>query len=204
MSFRLEEKLDISNDKIFLFKKWLLENNAKKIYDDRKISSIYLDNSNFDMYKLSIEGITPRKKIRLRSYGKLVTKKNFNKLEFKISSPEGKFKKSSDVENVDSILKNGLFDKNYGICKPKVIVSYMRSYFEIFGVRVTFDCNITYYKYTKNLFHSSFIKDNNFISEIKSDNIKYIDYIAKKFPFKTSRFSKYCRAIDHLFVLQMP
>jgi len=204
MSFRLEEKLNISNKNKILFKKWLLENNAEKIYNDRIVSSIYLDTSNFDLYKSSIEGITPKKIIRLRGYDEYTRIKKLNKLELKISSSEGKFKKTSDIKNTNSILKFGLFDKDYGICKPKVIVSFTRSYFKVFEVRVTFDCNIKYIKYTNNVINSSFVKDKSFIAEIKTNNIEYIKYIYEKFPFNKLKFSKYCRAIEHLFVLQMP
>ena len=44
MSFRVEEKFRISKNKLLLFKKWLNANNAEKIFPDRKIISIYLDN----------------------------------------------------------------------------------------------------------------------------------------------------------------
>ena len=43
MSFRIEEKLNIDNNNLFIFKKWLNVNKAKKIYDDRIVSSIYFD-----------------------------------------------------------------------------------------------------------------------------------------------------------------
>ena len=68
MSFRNEEKLHLSKSKIFLFKDFLYKKKAKKIFDTRKINSIYFDNKNFDMYNHSIEGLVPRKKIRLRYY----------------------------------------------------------------------------------------------------------------------------------------
>ena len=92
MSFRLEEKLNIDNNNLFIFKKWLYANNAKKIYDGRIISSIYFDNIRMDSYKDSNEGITPRKKIRLRSYNNNFDYKNKGQLEIKISSAEGRYK----------------------------------------------------------------------------------------------------------------
>ena len=70
MSFRREEKLKISSSKIFHLKKWIIENEGKKIYPARKINSIYFDNLNYSMYNQSIEGVVPRKKIRLRMYDK--------------------------------------------------------------------------------------------------------------------------------------
>ena len=44
MSFRVEEKYNISQNKIFNLKKWLFKNKIYKIFPDRKISSLYLDN----------------------------------------------------------------------------------------------------------------------------------------------------------------
>ena len=67
MSFRLEEKISYKNFNLFEFKKWLFENNAIKLYPPRIINSVYFDN-NFKMYEDSVEGIVPRKKIRVRTY----------------------------------------------------------------------------------------------------------------------------------------
>ena len=55
MSFRVEEKFRISKNKLLLFKKWLNANNAEKIFPDRKIISIYLDN---EEKKLELELMT--------------------------------------------------------------------------------------------------------------------------------------------------
>ena len=44
-------------------------NKVFKLYDDRLINSIYFDNDKFEIYNDSVEGISPRKKIRLRFYG---------------------------------------------------------------------------------------------------------------------------------------
>ena len=196
MSFRLEEKLNIDNNNLFIFKKWLYTNNAKKIYDGRIISSIYFDNIRMDSYKDSNEGITPRKKIRLRSYNNNFDYKNKGgQLEIKISSTEGRYKSIINKNNIDSILKLGLFDKDYGTCKPKVIVSYYRSYFNVLNMRLTLGEKINYQKYGRNLTR---LQDNSFIAEIKSDNIKNLNYIYDKFNFTRIKFSKYCRAIERL------
>ena len=44
MSFRIEEKLNIDNNNLFFFKKWLNMNKAKKLYNGRIVTSIYFDN----------------------------------------------------------------------------------------------------------------------------------------------------------------
>ena len=66
MSFRIEEKLYLSPDNLIEFKDFIFKN-SKKLFNSRKIKSLYFDNLNLDMYNDSIEGIVPRK-IRIRNY----------------------------------------------------------------------------------------------------------------------------------------
>ena len=73
----------------YLYKK------SKKIFKNRKISSIYFDNKNFDMYNHSIEGLV-QEKIRLRYYNE--DKKEFQ-YEIKINSAEGRYKISKKTIN---------------------------------------------------------------------------------------------------------
>ena len=61
-----------------------------------KSYNLYFENSNDEMYKDSIEGILPRKKIRVRNYPE---SKNLSfYLEMKISSVEGRYKTSKVIE----------------------------------------------------------------------------------------------------------
>ncbi len=195
MSFRIEEKLNIDKNNLFLFKKWLNINKAKKMYCGRIVTSIYFDNTRMDIYHDSNEGVVPRKKIRFRTYDNDIDHINNGQLELKISSAEGRFKSTIKNKKINSILKFGLFDKDYGTCKPKVVVSYSRSYIKIINVRVTLDENINYRKYRSNL---TATKDESFIAEIKSEDVNNLNYISDKFNFTRIRFSKYCRAIEKL------
>jgi SPX domain protein involved in polyphosphate accumulation len=68
MSFRIEEKLYIKYEHLIDFKQFLIKRLAKQLYQPRLIKSLYFDNLNFDMYNDSIEGVVPRKKIRIREY----------------------------------------------------------------------------------------------------------------------------------------
>ena len=56
----------IKKENLSLFKDFLLKKSAKKIYQPRVINSLYFENKNFDMFHDSIEGLTPRKKIRVK------------------------------------------------------------------------------------------------------------------------------------------
>ena len=67
MSFRKEEKLFIKSEHILDFKKFLKDRSVKGLYKPRKIKSLYFDNLSIEMYNDSIEGVVPRKKIRVKS-----------------------------------------------------------------------------------------------------------------------------------------
>ena len=190
MSFRNEEKLHLSNSKLFLFKDYLYKKNVKKIFDKRKINSIYFDNKNFDMYTHSIEGLVPRKKIRLRYYNKDINELLF---ETKISSAEGRYKISKKLIN-NNFLK-GITDFDYGMIYPVTIVTYNRSYYSLNKIRITIDENITYQKYKNQRIY----RDDNIVAEIKSSFEYPKDIIEEFFPFTRIRFSKYCNSIEKCF-----
>ena len=124
MSYRIEEKLSIDSNRIIDFKSFLANKTVKPIYQPRRIQSLYFDNQNYEMYTDSIEGLTPRKKIRVRNYPE--DKNSTLHLEFKISSVEGRFKtrKIINKENFRQIKKIGIND-NGGFIEAynKVIAS---------------------------------------------------------------------------------
>ena len=124
MSYRIEEKYFIDNYQILDFKKFLFSRSAKKIFDSRVIKSLYFDNKKNEMYKDSIEGIVPRKKIRIRNYPNEKNIKFY--LETKISSVEGRYKKRQEIDekNFHKLNEIGILDGQYGQCLPKVYVIY--------------------------------------------------------------------------------
>ena len=200
MTFRFEEKIKLDNKKIFFFKKWLKFNKAVKVYPDREIYSIYFDNKNFQTYLDSIEGVVPRKKIRLRTYDFINENINNFNLEIKKTLSFGRLKKSQKCEKTKSLLRNGLFFKDYGICYPKIIVRYVRSYFQLSNIRVTLDTKIAFKKfYFKNKL--SFKNFDLVVAEIKSSSSNHINEINNKLPFEKTRFSKYSFGVEVLFNL---
>ena len=192
MSYRIEKKLFIQKENFFEFKKRIIEKGAKKIFEDREINSLYFDNFKKEMFHDSLEGLTPRKKIRIRNYPK-----DFNKqllFETKISSVEGRFKTNKLINEkyFGVIARNGIFDSKYGICKPVLNVSYNREYFKMSDVRITLDSNISY-----ELYNSRFIKkDLRIVAELKTSIDKNLDELAEIYPFQEIRFSKYCNGIE--------
>ena len=112
MSFRKEKKYRLSVNEFFLIKKTLISKGMIKLYDTRKVNSIYFDNFSYDMFNQSEEGVVPRKKVRIRWYE---NKNNFT-LEKKISGIEGRFKTTKvlmNFTNVNDLLKTNFFDKDY-------------------------------------------------------------------------------------------
>ncbi len=196
MSFRIEEKILINKNQILEFKKIYQKKNLKKLYHSRIIRSLYFDNSNFDMYKDSIEGCLPRKKVRVRNYPKAQNKSLF--FEKKISSVEGRFKKKIEINetNFNKLVKFGYKDETYGICKPKIYVEYLRHYYFINNMRLTHDENIKYFKFKGKLIK----KDDNEIFEIKTNYEADLNKIYSLFPMNRTRFSKYCNAYDKFFI----
>ena len=66
--YRIEKKFVLGKLKNDFLKKLLLINGFNKQYPDRNISSIYLDTLNYNFAKDNINGVSRRKKIRLRWY----------------------------------------------------------------------------------------------------------------------------------------
>ncbi len=194
MSFRIEEKLYIKSENLIQFREYLDSQSAKPIHKPRLIKSLYFDNLNLDMYNDSIEGLVPRKKIRIREYPGGIDKNYY--LEIKNSSVEGRFKtrKILDKNNVNFYKKAGIFDNQYGTCLPNFYVSYEREYSIIDDVRISIDRNLVYKSFKLNNIYN----DKNCIVEIKTSIKKNLDNLVKLFPFQRIRFSKYCFAVDTL------
>ena len=196
MSFRIEEKLLINFNQIFELKKWLSDKKYYKLYPDRKIKSLYFDNLNNQMFSDSEEGITPRKKIRIRNYPNSKNQQFF--FEKKISSPDGRFKEKKILNNSEfEILKKyGYFDDYYKSCHPKLFVEYLREYYDVNICRLTIDTQINYTEFKK----LNYTKSDPYVAvEIKANIKSSLDQLLKEFPFQRVRFSKYSRGFDFLF-----
>ena len=113
MSFRKESKSTLNDGKLSILIKWIFQNNGRVLFPERIVNSVYFDNRNLNMYFESVEGVLPRKKIRLRLYKSEDYLKNFlndTNLEFKISSVEGRYKVSK--KNIHQDLKTIHYGKD--------------------------------------------------------------------------------------------
>lgn len=192
MSFRKEKKYRLSKSDFHILKSNLASIGMKPLYNKRQINSIYFDNRDMQMFYESEEGVLPRKKIRVRWYD---TSTKFSK-EIKISSIEGRFKSSQkliSINDFSSVSRIKFFDSNYGHVFPMVQISYLRTYFELDGMRITFDENISYKDLRKA--NNNSISDTELVVEVKIPESFEDDSLEKIIPYQTARFSKFCRGI---------
>ena len=196
MSFRKEEKLHIHKSQLINLLSWIYDNDGCKLYDSRVVSSTYFDNENMQMHKDSEEGCSPRKKVRIRSYSRNSHTDSNSKLEIKTSAVEGRYKTSQKQFNIKKYINKGFFDADYGICNPKVRVTYLRDYFKIHHVRMTVDRQIEYMQLNSlgKAIYKTYEPD--IVVEIKAEDFVPIEYLFNKFQFNRVRFSKYSRAIN--------
>ncbi len=192
MSFRKEKKIRVTSEEFHKFKNLLFQQGMTKLYEPRKVNSIYFDTINLDMFIDSEEGALPRKKLRVRWY-------NYEKkfmFENKLSSIEGRYKTTKLLEEISKdqdILGKQYFDSQYGKVFPSLRISYERSYFSFRSMRITFDHNITY-RSRKSAF-KNFYQDPERVIEIKIPFGCPDDYVERQIPYSTSRFSKYSRGM---------
>lgn len=190
MSFRKEKKICMSISESQLMFARLHKYGLSRLYDDRKVNSIYFDNLYHSSFSDSEEGTLPRKKIRFRWYDENNEK---IQLEVKTSSVEGRFKTSEilTLSKFNWHKSHGLLDNRYGNCHQSTLVSYERSYYVIEGLRLTFDQNISYL----NLRNGIEYKESEVVFEIKTGVDISDDFIFGILYGKDRRFSKYSRSI---------
>lgn len=195
MTFRKEHKLFIKRENLIDFRKYLISKGANKIFNKRKIQSLYFENKKKEMYNDSMEGSLPRKKIRIRYYPQT----NMDQIYFekKISGIEGRYKKRNIIKKneFERFKLRGIFDNQYGICNPLMFVTYEREYFILEDIRITIDKNILYQQFKKKIT----FKDPEIVIELKTSYKKNLDEILKLFPFQNIRFSKYCNGFKIIF-----
>ena len=84
-------------------------------------------------------------------------------------------------------------NKNYGILKPVILISYFREYYKLNNLRLTFDTKINYKNLQQNKYFTKY--DSECVMEIKTNFKTADDYIYSVINYPTSRFSKYSRGI---------
>lgn len=166
------------------------------LHPNRIINSIYFDTLDYDYYRDSEEGQTPRKKIRIRSYNK---SKDYS-LELKYTNSYHRKKiviNNFNYSNKNLLKKIKEFNINE-LVHPTLSVTYNRQYFSSSIGRITIDKNIIYQKVNNYLkISSAFIRDHKTILEVKVQKEDFDkNEIFEFFNFQESRNSKYCNGIN--------
>ena len=142
--YRYEIKFILDNAKLSDAIRWLYNNTtANKIYDNRKVNSIYFDNVDFSSVRDNLTGISERSKLRLRWYGHQENSLPF----FEVKTKNGRlgYKTSYQIKSIGNNLLNLNIDKISSKCikdlaeqdvvldehlVPALRVSYEREYYE--------------------------------------------------------------------------
>lgn len=216
--WRYERKFVVNNFTFDQVEDFILKNSFlfSEIYNKRQINNIYFDDLQFSAYHQNIEGLSERKKYRLRWYGdifgevkkpileakiknsSLGTKHRFNIINFKVE----RFFDSNAFKDI--FLKSNLQDDIFNEIStqsPALINSYERKYYlsKNKEFRITIDQNLSYFYVSPNV--KEVLTKNQqmeIIIEIKYDscNDNSLKEITNQFPFRLSRNSKYVQGFS--------
>ena len=211
---RFERKWVYSNNDHLVLVNALIRSNFFfcKQYPNRKVNSIYFDDINYSLILENLDGVSEKKKIRVRWYGeenKLINpileikrKKGFvtNKESYQINElNELKF---NDYKNLD-LIKNtvNLKSKIKTIIYPILTTNYDRQYFISNNgiVRATVDYNLKS-TYIKNLSQINIVKNfsSSCILEIKYPT-NFDKYVRQNLGEMTLRLSRNSKFINSAF-----
>jgi SPX domain protein involved in polyphosphate accumulation len=188
----------------------------REIYKVRQVNNIYFDDMHYSAYYSNIEGLSERKKYRIRWYGELLG-------EIKNPVLEAKVKKASLGTkfhfNINTFIMNRRFDPNifnniFGQSElaediyselltlaPALVNSYRRKYYLSQNglYRVTIDRDIAYYYVSPNTNHVLTKSDHEgIVVEIKyaHEDDHCVDNLTNQFPFRLGRNSKYVQGVS--------
>ena len=108
---RIEQKTEINKCNYLDLLKWIKNKRGRILYPERIICSRYFDNKDLQMYFDTVEGIVPRKKIRIRTYGSenfFSSDKKYS-FEVKMTTEQARLKRTEDETNLENLLVNGYF-----------------------------------------------------------------------------------------------
>lgn len=199
MQPRIEQKFIFSPANYRLLLEWLKINDFRQIYPDRLVTSIYFDNYSMQSYYDTVEGIVPRRKIRVRGYGtdNLFTPGTVLTFEKKQSSENSRTKQIEKIthELLVDMTSFGTVDSLYGLCRPVCSISYNREYYGLDDFRLTIDRGFTCSLFSGNEVKSCYEE---YVFELKTSSDQNLLKLANTLCFPLTRFSKYEKAINTL------
>ena len=201
--FRYELKYKINRVQYHQLKKTLSKNYFFEKHRSNVINNIYFDN-NLKSYYENIEGLSKRKKTRLRWYGETDSLIKSN-IEIKIKDgnvgTKRRFSFSKNIKSNEFNLINFNVNNILGIKEDEylhvqLINSYNREYYFSSHARITIDTNIKYFDVNS---LERFYGEKNIIVEIKfNNNNNYFLSIPNQIDLKISKYSKYVNGINYL------
>lgn len=195
MSLRIEQKLAVDATRLPEVDRFLMAVGATQLHPDREVVSLYFDTPDLRLYRDSNEGSVPRIKVRVRCYGPCRHQSEPHWLEVKTSAVEGRYKTTSPLVDL-AMLASGLDYPGHGLLRPTTVVSYVRAYYAVAGVRLTVDRDITY---RGGDYQAAFpVTDPHIAVEVKAPFGHSADDLLADFPFPRVRFSKYARSVAAL------
>lgn len=189
------------------------------IHHERFINNIYFDNLEFLSFYETQNGITPRKKIRIRWYGDLRGQINEPVLEIKRKSgivgkkyfhalPGFSFEKffsdPKTLEQIMSAISIEGFKKELTLSAPALINRYHRKYFLSADghYRLTIDSNISFFPSESiSPFFENEVFEPYSVLELKYSHAKddEANEITKHFPFRLTKSSKYVLGVFKVY-----
>ena len=218
--WRYERKFTVEDLTFDQVEDFILENNYlfKQIYSNRQVNNINFDDIHYSAYSSNIEGLSERKKYRIRWYGELLgeTKKPVLEVKVKKASLGEKFH-----FNINTFEMKRLFDPNIfkdifkvsdvpdniyselSTLAPTLVNSYSRKYYLSDNglYRVTIDRDISYYYVSSNISHvlTKSIQEG-IVVEIKyaQSHDDCVENLTNQLPFRLIRNSKYVKGVSKI------
>lgn len=195
----------------------------REIFEERKINNIYFDKPDYDFYWQNKNGVSHRKKYRLRWYGEtlgsiaksnLEVKAKYGLVGDKLVYPLGSFTMDSSFNRslIEELVSTSegthpFIKEEFKGLQPTLLNSYSRTYFMSANgkFRVTVDFNQNFHQL---IIGKSIIPYPHQIKEVIVE-LKYAveddalaNTVSQAFPFRLSKSSKYVNGIDTIRHIQ--
>jgi len=206
---RFERKYKLNHDSVSLLMDFLISKGFSESFPDRLISSVYFDTRDLNFLQESLDGISKRKKYRVRWYNEDLKNSRF---EVKIKEEMLGRKVISNIGTNYSINSfSDLLNSVYGVDNdpcildqskymPVLLVKYDREYYESTDglIRATIDKNIQCGKVSSQLSSKKYsdimLVHDSVVLEFKYDDV-HDDYfrslISNDIKIRSTKYSKY-------------
>ncbi len=192
-----------------------------EIFPPRYINNIYLDSSLMENFYDNVDGVSERRKARLRWYHDLFRRVEAPVLEFKIkrglmgtkasySFPEFVFDGAFSERAFKGVLQTADLPADIRVylqaMEPVLVNRYLRWYFATPDrrFRVTVDSGLTFYHFSKfrNRFLHHQVDHRAIVVEMKyaREDDPQAARISAGFPFRMTRSSKYVQGIERVYL----